>query len=468
MNGQHPEHQGAGYKSVSSNNASQTTRQTIVQLLSNMTDGKEIRSYLQRFSAVDQARFAVIKIGGAILRDSLDETAAALAFLHTVGLTPIVIHGAGPQLDDALDARGIETEKRDGLRVTRADAFDVARDIFVRENIRLVEAVRAQGVEAHSLTSGAISAHYLDQEKYGFVGDPTAVHLDLINSVVRSGAIPILTCLGVSPGGQLLNVNADAATRALVNAVKPIKIVFLTGVGGLLNGDGQVMHSINLATDFDGLMNADWVNGGMRVKLQEIQRLLEAAPMSSSVSISTPAALVKELFTHSGAGTLVRRGEVVRVEQQKSALDEQRLRALVEKAFQRPLKPDWWAKLDLHEGVVSQSYRAGALLTKVDGFTYLDKFAVLEDARGEGLARTIWRDFIKRNPAFYWRSRTTNGFNAFYHDVASGSVKRGEWTVFWRGEDSFATIEKIVAKVAALPDAFEGKAEQGTGKETRL
>ena len=102
-------------------------RQTIVQLLSNMQDGKEIRAYLQRFSSIDQSRFAVIKIGGAILQDRLRETADALAFLHTVGLTPIVIHGGGPQLDLTLKERGIETPKIDGLRVT--DAATSARRI---------------------------------------------------------------------------------------------------------------------------------------------------------------------------------------------------------------------------------------------------------------------------------------------------------------------------------------------------
>jgi acetylglutamate kinase len=74
-------------------------RQTIVQLLSNVSSGKEIRDYLRRFSAVEQTRFAVIKVGGAVLQRRLEETAASLALLHTVGLTPIVIHGGGPQLD---------------------------------------------------------------------------------------------------------------------------------------------------------------------------------------------------------------------------------------------------------------------------------------------------------------------------------------------------------------------------------
>ena len=86
------------------------TRQTIVQLLSNMQDGKEIRAYLQRFSSIDQSRFAVIKIGGAILAEQLRETADALAFLHTVGLTPIVIHGGGPQLDRAATVRWAVTQ----------------------------------------------------------------------------------------------------------------------------------------------------------------------------------------------------------------------------------------------------------------------------------------------------------------------------------------------------------------------
>src|SRR5690606_32192339 len=100
-----------------------------------------------------------------------------------------------------------------------------------------------------------------------------------------------------APGGQILNINGDSATRALVGALQPMKIVFLSGVGGLLDKHGSPMHSINLASDYDRLMKADWVAGGMRLKLQEIKRLLDAAPLSSSVSITTPAGLIRELFT---------------------------------------------------------------------------------------------------------------------------------------------------------------------------
>jgi acetylglutamate kinase len=435
---------------------SRNTRATIVQLLSNMQDGKEIRSYLQRFAEVDQSRFAVIKIGGAILDEQLEETASALAFLHTVGLTPIVLHGGGPQLDRKLAEAGVETPKIDGLRVTSAAAIDVARDVFIGENIRLVEAIRAQGVDADSLTAGVIEADYLDKEKYGFVGEPTNVRLGLIRSVVKSGAIPILTCLGIAPGGQLLNINGDSATRALVGALQPVKVVFLSGVGGLLDKHGRPMHSINLASDYEKLMKADWVEGGMRLKIQEIKRVLESLPLTSSVSITTPAGLIRELFTHGGSGTLVRMGEPIRTFTSKTRLDRQRTEKLVEAAFGRKLKADWWDGLDIHQVHMSETYRAGAILTKVEDFIYLDKFAVVEEARGEGLSRTVWRQFTKQNPVFYWRSRTVNGFNAFYHDVCTGSVKRGQWTVFWMGETDFTHIATVVERVAALPASFEG------------
>lgn len=430
------------------------TRQTIVQLLSNMQDGKEIRNYLQRFSSIDQSRFAVIKVGGAILQEQLQETADALAFLHTVGLTPIVIHGGGPQLDKVLAERGIETPKVDGLRVTDAATMDAARDVFIGENIKLVEAVRAEGVEADGLVAGVIEADYLDREKYGFVGEPTTVRLGMLRSIVKSGAIPILTCLGIAPGGQLLNINGDSATRAVVEALQPLKVVFLTGTGGLLDKHKRPMHSINLASDYEKLMKADWVNGGMRLKLIEIKRLLDALPLTSSVSMTTPKGLVRELFTHGGSGTLIRQGEAIRTFTSKTRLDRERTEALVEAAFGRKLKPGWWDDLDVHQVFMSEKYRAGALLMKIDDFIYLDKFAVTEEARGEGLSRTIWRQFTKQNPVFWWRSRTVNNFNAFYNEAATGSIKRGQWTVYWIGENDFSRIARIVDRVAGLPASF--------------
>lgn len=429
-------------------------QQTIVQLLSNVSDGKEVHFYLQRFAEVGTTRFAVIKIGGGILRDRLEETAAALALLHTVGLTPIVIHGGGPQLDEKLARDGILSEKVDGLRVTTPEILDAAREVFTEQNIRLVEAIRAQGVEAHGLTQGVFDAEFVDVDRYRLVGEPTSVHLDLLRSIVDSGAIPILTCLGVAPGGQLVNINADSATRIMVHVVQPMKIIFLVHSGGLLDGDGDVIDSINLATDYDELMATDWVHSGMRLKLAEIKRLLDDAPATTSVSITTPSALARELFTHSGDGTMVRRGERIAKLARKADIDETRLVPLIEEAFGQTLLPGWWDEVDLLAAYISESYRAAAVVAELDEFVYLDKFAIDETARGEGLARTVWDHMVRDFPDLVWRSRADNAFNPFYEKESDGQVTTGSWIVFWRGVTDFDVIGRAVKLLADMPASF--------------
>jgi acetylglutamate kinase len=432
----------------------QDTRQTIVQLLSNISDGKEIHFYLQRFSEME-TRFAVIKIGGAILRDRLEETAASLALLHTVGLTPIVIHGGGPQLDEKLEREGIVSERVDGLRVTTPEILDAAREVFTEQNIELVEAIRAQGVDAHGLTQGVFDAEFVDFDKYHLVGEPTAVHLDLLRSIVRSGAIPILTCLGVAAGGQMVNINADAATRILVHEVQPMKIIFLVDSGGLLDEAGNVIDSINLATDFERLMAEDWVHSGMRLKLTEIKRLLDDAPPTTSVSITTPSALTRELFTHTGDGTLVRKGERITKLTDKGAVSQARLMPLIEGAFAQKLLPGWWAQVDLLAAYISESYRAAAIVAELDEFVYLDKFAIDESARGEGLARTVWDHMVADFPDIVWRSRSDNPFNPFYEKESDGQVTTGKWTIFWKGVGDFDVLGRAVKLLSDMDPSFQ-------------
>ena len=429
-------------------------RQTIVQLLSNVSDGKEIHTYLQRFSELERTRFAVIKVGGAILRDRLEETAASLALLHTVGLTPIVIHGGGPQLDERLTAEGVASEKVDGLRVTTPAVLDAARDVFTSQNIEVVEAIRGQGVDAHGLTQGVFDAELVDHEKYGLVGEPTSVHLDLLRSIVKSGAIPILTCLGVAPGGQMVNINADSATRILVHEVQPMKIIFLSETGGLLDGEGDVIDSINLATDYEELMSADWIHSGMRLKLAEISRLLRDAPLTTSVSITTPSALARELFTHTGDGTLVRMGEPINRLTTAAQVDRNRLISLVEDAFRQQLEPVWWDEIFLLSAYVSESYRAAAVVAELDEFVYLDKFAIDESARGEGLARTVWDHMIRDYPSLVWRSRADNHFNPFYEKECDGSMTLNGWTIFWKGVFDFELIGRAVKRLSEMPASF--------------
>lgn len=442
------------------------TRRTIVRLLSSMGSAKEISQYLKRFSQLDAARFAVVKVGGAVLRDDLEALTSSLTFLQDVGLTPIVIHGAGPQLDTELAAAGLEKRTVDGLRVTSPKALAIARRVFHGQNLKLVEALQAGDARATSIVSGVFEAEYLDRDTYGLVGEVKRVDLAPIQASLQAGSIPVIASLGETVGGQILNVNADWAANELIKTLQPYKIVFLTDTGGLLDGDGQVIDSINLSTEYEELLAQPWLHSGMRVKIEQIHDLLMALPPSSSVSITRPDELAKELFTHRGSGTLVRRGEKIRCATAWSELDLDRLRALIESGFGRRLAPDYFERTAPYRVYVSEHYRAALVLTREqlhDGSAvpHLDKFAVADDAQGEGLGRAIWHVMRARTDSLFWRSRPDNPVNEFYFEEADGCLKNERWQVFWYGLQDFDAIRGAVGHCLTRPPTLAGDREAG-------
>ena len=245
------------------------------------------------------------------------------------------------------------------------------------------------------------------------------------------------------------------AANALVRELQPYKIVFLTGTGGLLDGDGRIIDSINLSSEYEALMAQPWLDGGMRLKLAQVKQLLDGLPPASSVSITRPVELARELFTHKGSGTLVRRGERVLQADAWEQLDLPRLRALVESAFGRRLAADYFERTRLHRAFVSEHYRAAVLLTSEDAGIYLDKFAVLDEAQGEGLGRAVWQVMRAQVPRLFWRSRRGNPVNPFYFAECDGCLKQPRWKVFWYGHDALAEITGCVEHCEARPSTLE-------------
>ncbi len=432
------------------------TRQTIVRLLSSMASAKEIDQYLKRFSRLDAKRFAVVKVGGAVLRDDLEALTSSLDFLQEVGLTPIVIHGAGPQLDEQLAAAGIEKRTVNGLRVTAPEALAIVRRVSQAENLKLVESLQGMNARATSIVGGVFEAAYIDREALGLVGEVRGVNLAPIEASLKAGSIPVIASLGETASGQILNINADFAANELVQVLQPYKIVFLTGTGGLLDNEGRVIDSINLSTEYEHLIAQPWINGGMRVKIEQIKALLDRLPLTSSVSITRPAELAKELFTHKGSGTLVRRGERVQRFASWDGVDRARLTALIESSFGRRLVPDYFERTRLKRAYISENYRTAVILTDEAEGTYLDKFAVLEEAQGEGLGRAVWQVMREETPALFWRSRHGNPVNPFYYAESDGCYKQEKWKVFWYGVDGFDAIARCVAHCRARPATLIG------------
>ena len=434
--------------------ADSQVRDTIVRLLSNIGSAKEIQQYLKRFSQRDASRFAVVKVGGAILRDDLDALVSSLGFLQQVGLTPIVLHGAGPQLDAELAAQGVRKRTVDGLRVTTGKVLKTVRRVCLQENLRLVEALQVQGIRAVSLNSGVLEAKLLDAKRYGMVGKVVTVHTEAIYSAIKSGSIPVISSLGETADGQIVNINADWAANEVVKTLKPYKIIFLTGTGGLLDGEGQIIDSINLSTDYAQLIRQPWLHSGMKVKIEQIAALLEDLPKESSVSITKPSELAKELFTHRGSGTLVRKGQRIQSVKGWARIDKAKLQKLLESGFGKKMRAGYFRDNTPAKVYYSADYRAALVLLDAPGGRYLDKFAVADDAQGEGLGAAAWSVMRQETPKLFWRSRHDNPINAFYLQAADGCLKCGHWTVFWYGLDGFAEIERAVAYCLDKPASF--------------
>lgn len=433
------------------------TKDVIVRLLRNLGSRKEVEQYLKQYSAVDSQKFAIIKVGGNILARDLDGLASSLTFLQNVGLYPIVLHGAGPQIDHELAEAGVPSQRSEGVRVTTPKVLEIARRVTLRENLRLVEALEDLGTRARPVTGGVFEAEMVEPERLGLVGRVVRIHTDAIHASLRAGHLPILTCLGETASGQIVNLPSDVAVRELSIATQPYKMIFLTETGGLLGEDGRIISAVNLAEDFDFLMTQPWVHSGMRVKLQEIKKLLEGLPATSSASITSPDHLAKELFTHTGSGTLVRRGERVNRFDTLEGVDREQLKALLEACFGRRLTLDYFDKKAFYRIYLSEEYRATAIITR-DGSElppYLDKFAVTTQAQGAGVGGSLWQRMKTENPKLYWRSRSENEINPWYFQQAQGSYRAGRWTVFWYGLDGFDEIKACIDHALSLPASLK-------------
>ena len=379
------------------------TKNTILKLLSGMSSEKEIRKYLERFSS-DEYRFAVIKVGGAVIQSDLENLVSSLAFLNEVGLRPIIVHGAGPILSEELEKQDIKFSFVDGQRVTTKEVLDVAVSIFTRENLRLTDALQEEGVQAVSLV-GEIFECSVKNESLGYVGEVVKTFSDKIKDIILNNGVPVIAPVGKTSDGQIVNINADNATLALASEISPDKVIFLSDVGGILDANNNLISTINIKDDYERLMAQEWLHSGMKLKLQQIKLLLESLPNNSSVSITKPLHLNRELFTDAGYGTLVKAGHKIT---HSNTLDDDginNLTNILESSFRGDLVEEYFTTGN-KDFYVSSCNRAAIVMSYQHDIAYMDKFAVISSARGEGLGNAMWNKMTSNHTKIFWRSRS--------------------------------------------------------------
>ncbi|RDL36535.1 Carbamate kinase-like protein [Venustampulla echinocandica] len=433
------------------------TRSTVVQLLSNIGSKREVQQYLSHFTSVSSQQFAVIKVGGAIITEHLESLTSALAFLNHVGLFPVVVHGAGPQLNKLLEDAGVEPQFEEGIRVTDGKTLAVARKLFLEENLKLVEKLEEMGVRARPITSGVFSADYLDKEKYNLVGKINQVNKDPIQAAINAGCLPILTSMAETPDGQVLNVNADVAAGELARALQPLKIVYLSEKGGLFNADtNEKISAINLDEEYETLMSQWWCRYGTRLKIKEIKDLLDGLPRTTSVAIIHPADLQKELFTDSGAGTLIRRGN--KLSTASTISDFEDLQKLKDVLVRDREGLDARATVDRYvEGLKSREFKAyfdeplDALAivlppSSSSSLANLAAFTITKSGWLTNVADNVFASIKKDHPKLVWTVKEDDENLTWFFDKADGSLSKDGEVMFWYGIENGDEVKELMTE----------------------
>ncbi len=280
----------------------------------------EALPYLQRYAG---ATF-VVKYGGHAMGDPdlAHDFAEDVVLLKAVGINPIVVHGGGPQIGAMLKTLGVESRFVDGLRVTDADTARVAEMVLSgainKEIVSWIgkaggRAVGISGKDGALVTAEKVRRTAKDPDSnierevdLGFVGEPCEIDVRVLDTISKAGMIPVVAPIGVGADGHTYNINADTMAGAIAIATGAARLFLLTDVAGVLDKEKRLLTDLSPA-QIGGLKADGTISGGMIPKLQTCVDAVEGGVDAAVVLDGrVPHAMLIEIFTKRGAGTLIR------------------------------------------------------------------------------------------------------------------------------------------------------------------
>ena len=269
----------------------------------------EALPYLRRYSG----QTILVKYGGHAMGAAGDTFASDIAFLKQVGIHPIVVHGGGPQINQMLQRLGIKSSFVNGLRVTDQATLEVVEMVLCGTiNKQLAAEINAAGGRAVGISGkdgGLIRARKLTRNgELGFVGEPERIDGRVLETFRQSDIIPVIAPLGVAADGATYNINADTVAGAIAAAVMAARFLLLTDVPGVLDAEKRLVPELT-AAEARSLIASGVISGGMTPKVETcLDAVAGGVEAAVIVDGRVPHAILLELFTEGGAGTLIRGG----------------------------------------------------------------------------------------------------------------------------------------------------------------
>lgn len=257
----------------------------------------------------------VIKYGGgAMTSAALKESIASdIVLMKLVGISPVIIHGGGPEITAFMNRLDLPVEFIGGLRKTDAETMDIVKMVLVGKiNKELVSLINRHGRMAIGLSGddgGLIAARKkVHEPDLGFVGDIEKINAQVLNDLIDDGYVPVIASIGAGQAGESYNINADTVAAEVAAAIKADKIIFLTDVEGLYRDFAQ-KHTLISALAYDEckeMVDGRRIEGGMLPKVKGCMRAIESGVHRAHILNGTIAhAMLLEIFTDEGIGTMI-------------------------------------------------------------------------------------------------------------------------------------------------------------------
>ena len=263
--------------------------------------------YLQRYNDA----IVVIKLGGHAMGsdEGMDSFARDVVLMRQVGVNPVIVHGGGPMINAMLDRLNIKSEFVNGKRVTDAATVEVVEMVLSGViNKRIVQAINRQGGMGVGLSgkdAGLITCEQTHPD-LGLVGTPVEVNPKLLHALITQEMIPVIAPLGAGRSGETFNINGDTAAGAIAAALKADRLLLLTDVSGVKNAEGDVLTELK-AEQIRQMTRDGVISGGMIPKTETALEAIDGGVRAVVILDGrSPNAVLLELFTEHGAGSLIR------------------------------------------------------------------------------------------------------------------------------------------------------------------
>ena len=267
-------------------------------------------SNIQKYVEKYKEDTIVIKYGGNVLidREVFNNFILDIQILNGLGLSIVVVHGGGPRIKRELEKSKIESKFINGLRVTDIKIINIVEKVLIEFNRDIVESLNNKGSEATQINSKKNNVINVvpENKELGFVGIPKRINTEIISDLIRKNKIPVVAPLGLDTKNQVYNINGDTAAGAIAKSLKSRRLLLMTNVEGVLDKEKKLITEISSKKTLE-LIKDQTISGGM---IPKINTCLDAVSNGVRGVVimdgRKPHSILNEIFSDSGAGTLIR------------------------------------------------------------------------------------------------------------------------------------------------------------------